>query len=476
MKRRKTSALTQNAKLIIIVSAIAILALFGAYQLFMLGYAQGKATGDIPKDNAFQMLCFHNWSPTGECSVCHLNCPHESFNDSQQCSLCGYRCSHSWVKGKCSMCGLKCEHPSWENGICQKCSGQCPHPGWENSTCTFCGFECNHEWVDCICSKCGYVCTHKDHDAETRICELCGDVTTHKFTNGVCSCGAAPDFHDTALGKDFFAESDKGGTVETVMYQTPLYDEAYDGLLIDKEMSVYLPYRYSPDSRYNVMLLVPGGEDPHSAWLTDVHSSGGISMTGKNLLDNMISSGIIEPMIVVSIDTAASIPGHSDKKDTGIDQISKELRDIILPYIVENFSTYAEDSAPESIEAVRDHFGLGGMSNGALYTYNSGMQENFDLIGNYLCISGCNEPKAVAERINSEEWSSLPICAYYAGAGTTDKQKDNSQKGFNLLLESTERLNEDANAFYSEVEGGHEWKVWYTITYNALQVMFQRTD
>ena len=32
------------------------------------------------------------------------------------------------------------------------------------------------------------------------------------------------------------------------------------------------------------------------------------------------------------------------------------------------------------------------------------------------------------------------------------------------------------NAWHVNVEGEHEWKVWFTDMYNALPLMFQETD
>ena len=183
----------------------------------------------------------------------------------------------------------------------------------------------------------------------------------------------------------------------------------------------------------------------------------------------MIEQKICKPCIVV---TPVTNTRFLTGVDGGIFQMREELRDYILPYIVENYSTYAADSSLDAISAAREHFGLGGLSNGALCVFKAGFQYNFPLFGSYAAFSGDYEPWTTAAAIQSGDFAELPITCFFAGAGTFDGQQENSKVGFNYIVENTDRLVEGENAFYVDVTGGHEWSVWLTDLYNAMQVMF----
>ena len=128
----------------------------------------------------------------------------------------------------------------------------------------------------------------------------------------------------------------------------------------------------------------------------------------------------------------------------------------------------------ESLRAARSHFGLGGLSNGALFTYEGGMQYNFDLFGSYFAFSGNSEPWKTIAAIQKDEFAKLPVDCLFTGSGSlNDWQQNYTKIGFEYFVEKDDRFVEGENAWRVDVEGGHEWKVWYTCLYNAMQVMFQ---
>ena len=62
----------------------------------------------------------------------------------------------------------------------------------------------------------------------------------------------------------------------------------------------------------------------------------------------------------------------------------------------------------------------------------------------------------------------------FTGAGSlNDWQQNYTQIGFEYFVEKDARFVEGENAWRVDVDGGHEWKVWFTGLYNAMQVMFQ---
>ena len=296
-------------------------------------------------------------------------------------------------------------------------------------------------------------------------------VHVHSFVKGVCSvCGAKPEFLTDWLPDEFYQEAEHGGTVTAVEYDTEAF-AAYEQISYHKRMNVYLPYGYDESKPYNVLVLIHGQGDNEDDWLVETHESDGHAMCGRVILDNIFEKGLAEPCIVVTPVTETKfVQGLT----AGIVQMQDELRKTILPYIVEHYSTYAKDGSEASLQAARSHFGLGGLSNGALFVYEGGMRQDFDLFGSYCAFSGNGEPWKTVSAIQSDEFASLPVDCLFTGAGSlNDWQQNYTKIGFEHFVEKDSRFVEGENAWRVDVDGGHEWKVWYTCLYNAMQVMFQ---
>ena len=296
-------------------------------------------------------------------------------------------------------------------------------------------------------------------------------VHVHSFVKGTCSvCGAKPEFLTDWLPDEFYQETNHAGTVTAVEYDTRAF-AAYDLLTYHKRMNVYLPYGYDETKPYNVLVLIHGQGDNEDDWLVDTHESGGHAMCGRIILDNIFEKGLAEPCIVV---TPVTETKHVQGLTAGIVQMQDELRETILPYIVEHYSTYAKDGSVAGLQAARSHFGLGGLSNGALFTYEGGMRHDFDLFGSYCAFSGNGEPWKTVSAIQTDEFAALPVDCLFTGAGSlNDWQQNYTKIGFEHFLEKDSRFVEGENAWNVDVNGGHEWKVWFTCLYNAMQVMFQ---
>lgn len=296
-------------------------------------------------------------------------------------------------------------------------------------------------------------------------------VHVHSFVKGICSvCGAKPEFLTDWLPDEFYQETNHAGTVTAVEYDTKAF-AAYDLLTYHKRMNVYLPYGYDETKPYNVLVLIHGQGDNEDDWLVDTHESGGHAMCGRIILDNIFEKGLAEPCIVV---TPVTETKHVQGLTAGIVQMQDELRETILPYIIEHYSTYAKDGSVAGLQAARSHFGLGGLSNGALFTYEGGMRHDFDLFGSYCAFSGNGEPWKTVSAIQTDEFAALPVDCLFTGAGSlNDWQQNYTKIGFEHFLEKDSRFVEGENAWNVDVNGGHEWKVWFTCLYNAMQVMFQ---
>ena len=296
-------------------------------------------------------------------------------------------------------------------------------------------------------------------------------VHIHHFVGGICSeCGAGPSFETGYLPDAFYTPSEKAGTVVSHSYTVTAYANHGDGKY-EKKLNLYLPWGYDESKQYNVLVLIPGQGGDENSWLTTEYESGGKTMSGKMLFDRMMEQGLCDPCIIVCPRVETNLV---QGLTAGIYQMRDELRQDILPWLAENYSTYAADGSLESLQAARAHFGLGGLSNGALFVYEGGMRYNFDLFASYAAFSGNGEPWNTVNYIQSGDWAGLPIDCFFTGAGTEgDWQQNYTRVGFDYFVENDTRLTEGVNAWRVDVEGGHEWKVWLTDMYNALQVMFQ---
>lgn len=414
-----------------IIKIISVFLALAALLLTSCGNMETKAAGGVEISPAESLTS----------SVLPENCRHGDWSNEHICKICGYRCMHEqWRDGICTLCGAICEHSKWDEGIC---------------------------------AVCGYNCDHPSHDSETRQCSVCGVKVWHSFINGRCACGAVPDIRTEILSpKEYFIECEHAGKLERLSYQAPYYPSNGEYML-NKDMLVYLPYDYDESKQYDVLLLISGQHGHAEDFFTNVLDYDGPfpKVQGVYLFDYIFENKIAKPTILVAINTRAAVRS-ARLTDTLPEQIGPELRNDILPCIIEHYSTYAEDSSPESISAARQHFGISGFSNGAIYAYRNGFLENFDLFGNFMCMSGSNSSGKIAEIINGEEWGDLPIYYYFAGAGTLDIRLLNSMHGYQNIVNNTERLIEGENAMLVNINGGHKWCVWFTGLYDALQVMF----
>ena len=251
-------------------------------------------------------------------------CRHQTW-ESGICAFCGLACGHeAWEDGHCAICGLPCEHV-WENALCLICGQHCEHPVYENGVCTVCGTACSHDFREGVCAICREVCPHAGHDPLTQRCTVCGLKLPHSFFHGKCACGAEPVFYDSLLPTEFYQDCAHPGTVQKQTYIQKLHYQGDEE--VTKNLNVYLPYGYSEQEKYNVLVLIHGGGDDENSWLTKEYDFG-FPLIMKNIYDNMIEQKLCRPLIIVC-PTTYNGPYYSN--DGGIEQMAAELRETILP-------------------------------------------------------------------------------------------------------------------------------------------------
>lgn len=295
----------------------------------------------------------------------------------------------------------------------------------------------------------GDACLHPNHDPETMRCTDCGELRWHDFTGGgVCSCGKSVTFFTDDLPEYMLGEADEQGTLNRYHY------ERVDGEGW-KDMLVYTPYGYNRSAKYDVIVLVHGGDGDMYSWLADKNIyGGGKSATGKDILDNAIERHIIKPVIAVTINSC--------------NRQERELRESVLPFVAQFFATYAGYD-PNAVSANRKHFAMAGLSNGSLYTYDTGFANCLDLFGNFGCFSGAGKYKNVIETCNR---TGLPVYCYYASCGDRDGLMNGSRRAYEAICDGVDLITDGENAYFSEIRGEHQWSVWWMSMINMLQVAF----
>ncbi len=154
---------------------------------------------------------------------------------------------------------------------------------------------------------------------------------------------------------------------------------------IEKEAIVYLPYGYNPDRKYDIVYLM------HGAGGTIGRFFGWPSYPKefKYIVDNMIATGEIAPMIFVGL---TYYPENGMDRDRGRDgnftkAFVQELRNDILPQVESHYSTYAETADQEGFEASRWHRTFAGFSMGSVTTFYR-LCDCLDLFHSFMGMSG----------------------------------------------------------------------------------------
>ena len=358
----------------------------------------------------------------------------------------------------------------------------CPHLVWENGICNDCGEICAHEsWQSGQCTRCGLVCRHLLHDGESCLCTVCGEFCRHTYFNSVCSrCGGAPVFTELDIPEELRQPCAHAGTVEHVIYETQEYFGVAPGVEIkyNKRMSVYLPYGYDPEKPYDVIVILHGMGCLETYWLDEeqFYDHGDTRIYTRDVLDNLIDRGLIPPVIVCS-------PTFYKDQVINLGYVNAalfatELRNDILPFIMETYSTYAAEPTLESAAQSRDHFAFVGLSMGSMIGFQSALSLSLDVFSYFGLYSGFGTyPANIIQNIEKEEFKDLPIHYIFNAVGQWDVALWEHSNFYKELLTKTDRIVEGKNTTLLTVpDYGHEFRTWIVALYNTLPMFFSYTD
>ncbi len=271
---------------------------------------------------------------------------------------------------------------------------------------------------------------------------------------------------DESIPSKYTVKCEQPGTVEEIRY--PTRDYFGDGSAYEKRAFVYLPYGYSADKQYRVLILCHGiGGNEYEWGLKENYSR------LRMMMDNLIYYGDIDPFIVVTPNGKA---GNLSRK--GVDPntayqsfylFGQELRNDLLPYIDAHFSTYG--SGCESLSDSRDMRAMAGLSMGGMQTINIGMCECLDLFGWFGAFSAC--PTTYTAPEIAQKLKAFPdetIHYFYNICGTTDNiAYASASAAAKDILPLTDRLSSE-NYTWQEKLGGHDFGIWYLGFFNFARI------
>ena len=161
---------------------------------------------------------------------------------------------------------------------------------------------------------------------------------------------------------EYYNQASQQGSLERFDYVISDSEEN----IFDKYALVYLPYGYEKDAteKYNILYLIHGGSGNPDTLFGGLNGRTDL----KNILDNMIEKGDIEPLIVVtpSYYNGREYSGMSGE-NRRVREFQQELSDYLIPAIEAEYHTYAEPTDHDSLVAARDHRAIGGFFNGWCY-------------------------------------------------------------------------------------------------------------
>ncbi len=245
----------------------------------------------------------------------------------------------------------------------------------------------------------------------------------------------------------------QGGTVEKFTYQA--HDYINGGDTYEKTAFVYLPYGYTADNTYDLLILCHGIGGSEYEW--------GLANSDsrvKRIMDNLIDQDLIKPFIVVTPNgRAGKTQDHSS-----FYCFDEELRSDLLPALAEKYALDITD---------RNRCAMAGLSMGGMQTINLGLGKCLDLFSAFGAFSACpttNTASVTAKRLTEK----YPIRYLYSICGTEDNIAYASAfAAVDGLDGMTKMLNKD-NFQVQYIPGGHDFGVWYLGFYNFARMIGEK--
>ena len=272
------------------------------------------------------------------------------------------------------------------------------------------------------------------------------------------------------LPDEYAANVSGGGTVEEITYMAK--DYLGDGPDYEKHAFVYLPAGYDTTKKYNVLYVMHGNGGSHNEW----GFGGRGDAKAKNIMDNLIARGDIEPFIVVTPNCKAMALSDTVGNDLFY-KYAYELRNDLIPYIDGHYSTYADyDENGYDLTAAREHRAMAGQSFGGMQTINIGLCECLDIMswfGAFSAAPTVYDSSKVAEIVGE---SGYKVDFFYNICGVYDAVYDSASAAAKNLPDISDNFVEGENFLWQEMPGGHDFYLWNVAFYNFAQIVFHGYD
>lgn len=250
------------------------------------------------------------------------------------------------------------------------------------------------------------------------------------------------------------------GTVAKRWYATP------GAPVTQRRMSIYTPPGYETSGKsYPVLYLLHGMGGDENAWL----ELGRVAQ----ILDNMIASGEIEPMIVVLPNGNMALEAAPGESSLGFAQPT-----FYLPYTMDGTFEAAFPGIVEFVEANyraipdKAHRAIAGLSMGGFHSMQISKEypDLFDYVGLFsAAVNRGNGDSEIYRDVDAkiDRQFATPPAVYWIAIGADDfLYKEN--------VDYRARLDAAAHPYtYYESTGGHEWRNWRSYLTRFLPLLFK---
>lgn len=260
-------------------------------------------------------------------------------------------------------------------------------------------------------------------------------------------------------------ESPQQGSIEEITYQTYAY--ATDNRAVEKTAFVYLPYNYDEEEQYNILYLMHGTGDDETTWLLMFEEN-------KIMIDNLIYHQMIEPMIIVT-PTFYVEDDYLDDLDELTYTFKDELRHDLIPYVENQYATYADSTNEADLIASRHHRAFAGLSRGAVTMFHAALGGSLDYFASFGAFSGSRtSAEFFQDTIQSDNFNDYSIDYLYVSSGNFDFALPGQIKDYQNLLNIENRLQTGLNTRFDVFPMKyHAMSNWHLALYNYLQVAFK---
>ena len=224
-----------------------------------------------------------------------------------------------------------------------------------------------------------------------------------------------------------------------------------------RELAVYTPpgYDLKQDATFPTLYLQHGSGDNQATWVAH----------GKAhwILDNLITEGKAQPMVVVMMDGHAAVPGMSGGGGGGggplsnTDAFERDLLEDVMPFVQASYRVKPDAAAR----------GIVGLSMGGGQSLTIGLKHT-DLFGWVGGFSSAPPSKdAVAVALNAAEETNKRLKLLWIACGKRDFLLQRNEDFIAALKEKS------VNHEWHLTEGDHSWPVWRLYLADFLPRLFQ---